>query len=283
MLKVDCDYTIKEDILFLLETENINYLELSDKTGISRSAMDSIINGGRVQSSVYEKLYSYLYRSNYRINPVKEEIENERGRSLLFHGSKNGLKEISSTGSRERCDFGCGFYLGESYNQALSFVCEKEGSSVYSFRSSFNDLHIKKFECDLDWMLAISSYRGNLKTYSMTERIRKIREDIENADVVIAPIADNKMFYIMSQFIDGDINADVALHSLSASKLGLQYIFKTEKAIDKLTPVERYYISIPEREDCIKKQTERGYEIDTKLRLAKRTFKDGLYIEEILK
>ncbi len=283
MLKIDCDYKIKEDILFLLETEDINYLELSDKTGISRSAMDSIINGGRAQSSVYEKLYTYLYRSNYRLNPVKEEIENERGSSLLFHGSKYGLKEISSTGSRERCDFGCGFYLGESYNQALSFVCEKEGSSVYSFRSSFDDLRIKKFECDLDWMLAISSYRGNLKTYSMTERIRKIREDIEKADVVIAPIADNKMFYIMSQFIDGDINADVALHSLSASKLGLQYIFRTEKAIDTLTPIERYYISISEREDCIKKQTERGYEIDTKLRLAKRTFKDGLYIEEILK
>lgn len=74
--------------------------------------------------------------------------------------------------------------------------------------------------------------QGNLKEYESHDKIRKIVSEIENADVVIAPIADNKMFYIMAQFTEGDINTDVALHSLSASKLGLQYIFKTEKAIE---------------------------------------------------
>lgn len=87
----------------------------------------------------------------------------------------------------------------------------------------------------------------------------------------------------MAQFTDGEINADVALHSLSASKLGLQYIFKTDKAIDKLVPIEKYYISRPEREECRTTLVERGYEIDTKLKLAKREYKTGLYIEEILK
>ena len=91
------------------------------------------------------------------------------------------------------------------------------------------------------------------------------------------------MFYIMSQFTDGDINADVALHSLSASNLGLQYIFKTEKALQKLIPIEKNYLSNLEKESCIKNLNERSYEIDTKLKLAKREFKNGLYIEEILK
>ncbi len=106
---------------------------------------------------------------------------------------------------------------------------------------------------------------------------------IEDVDVVIAPIADNKMFYVMSQFAEGEINADVALHSLSASSLGLQYIIKTEKALKKLIPIEKYYLSGPDREDCRKSLIERGYEIDTKLKLAKREFKEGLYIEELLK
>ena len=132
-------------------------------------------------------------------------------------------------------------------------------------------------------MLAICYYRGTIKEYESHDKIRKIVSEIENADVVIAPIADNKMFYIMAQFTEGDINTDVALHSLSASKFGLQYIFKTEKAIEKLIPIERYYISMPEREDCRKSLIERGFEIDTKLKLAKREFKSGLYIEEILK
>ena len=132
-------------------------------------------------------------------------------------------------------------------------------------------------------MLAICHYRGSIKAFEDNEIIQKIITDIESADVIIAPIADNKMFYIMAQFADGDINADVALHSLSASKLGLQFVFKTDKAVDKLAPIEKYYISKPEREDCRTALIERGFEIDTKLKLAKREFKTGLYIEEILK
>ena len=105
----------------------------------------------------------------------------------------------------------------------------------------------------------------------------------ETADVIVAPIADNKMFYIMSQFTDGEINADVALHSLSASKLGNQYIFRIDKAMRNLTAIEKYYLCVPEREDCKASLIERGFEIDTKLKLAKREFKSGLYIEEMLK
>ena len=91
------------------------------------------------------------------------------------------------------------------------------------------------------------------------------------------------MFYVMSQFAEGEINADVAIHSLSASRLGLQYIFKTDKALKNLIPIERYYLSVPEREDCKRALIERGYKIDTKLKLSKREFKTGLYIEELLK
>ena len=168
-----------------------------------------------------------------------------------------------------------------NYNQALSFVCENEKSSVYSFRYSLKDLNICRFDCSMEWMLAICYHRGTLGAYSDNEKVRKIVEKINKADVIIAPIADNKMFYVMAQFTDGEINADVALHSLSASRLGFQYIFKTEMALEKLIPIEKYYLCRPERVECKKLLIERGFEIDTKLRLAKREFKTGLYIEEI--
>ena len=131
-------------------------------------------------------------------------------------------------------------------------------------------------------MLAICYYRGTLGEFSLNSKVRQIVADVEAADVVIAPIADNKMFYVMAQFTEGEINADVALHSLSASKLGLQFIFRTEKALQNLVPIEKLYLSSPEREDCRRVLNERSYEIDTKLKLAKREFKTGLYIEEIL-
>ena len=283
MIQINCDYNIKNDIGFLMEAEHINNNEFSRRTRVSRTTLDEIVKRGNARNDVYEKIYSYAYERKYRINSVKEELIKEKYQTVLFHGSKDGLSFITETGSRSNCDFGNGFYLGEAYTQALSFVCEKENSSVYSFRYSLDDLRVKRFECSLEWMLAICYYRGTIKEYASNDIIRKIVSEVESADVVIAPIADNKMFYVMAQFTDGDINADVALHSLSASKLGFQYIFKTDKAIKKLIPIERYYISKPEREECRKTLIERSFEIDTKLKLAKREFKSGLYIEEILK
>ena len=283
MIKVNCDYNIKEDIGFILESEKMNCSELSERTKVSRTTLDGIAKQGKTREDVCEKIYSYAYENKYRINSVKEELIKEKYHDVLFHGSKCGLSEVTVSGSRDNCDFGKGFYLGETYNQALSFVCEKEKSCVYSFRYSLANLKIKRFECNLEWMLAICYYRGTLGEFSANSTVAQIVEDIEAADVVIAPIADNKMFYVMAQFTQGEINADVALHSLSASKLGLQFIFKTEKAIHNLVPIEKYYLSNLEREDCRKALNERSYEIDTKLKLAKREFKTGLYIEEILK
>ncbi len=283
MIELNIDYDIASDIEFLMEAERINSTEFAREAGISRTTLDEVMKRRSARNDVYEKIYSFAYERKYRMNAVKEELLKEKYQTVLFHGSKSGLSSVKAAGSRDNCDFGKGFYLGEAYNQALSFVCEKEGSSVYSFRYSLDGLKAKRFECDLEWMLAICYYRGTIKEYESHDTIRDIASEVENADVVIAPIADNKMFYVMAQFTEGEINADVALHSLSASKLGFQYVFKTEKAIDKLIPLEKYYISRPEREDCIKSLVERGFEIDTKLKLAKREFRTGLYIEEILK
>lgn len=283
MIKVDCDYNIKEDIGFILESEKINNIELSERTKVSRTTLDAIEKQGKARHDVCEKIYAYAYENKYRINSVKEELIKEKYRDVSFHGSKNGLSEVAISGSRDNCDFGKGFYLGETYNQALSFVCEREKSCVYSFRYSLANLKIKRFECNLEWMLAICYYRGTLGEFRSNSKVSQIVADIEAADVVIAPIADNKMFYVMAQFIEGEINADVALHSLSASKLGLQFIFRTEKALQNLVPIEKLYLSNPEREDCRRALNERSYEMDTKLKLAKREFKTGLYIEEILK
>lgn len=282
-MKINCGYKIKEDIGFIMEAEGINKLQLSESTKISRATLDSIEKSGFATDEVCEKLYSYIYDRNYRLNSVKEELAKEKYGNVLFHGSKYGLSEVTIPGSRDNCDFGNGFYLGQTYNQALSFVCEYDKASVYSFRLSLDGLKSIEFDCSLDWMLAICFFRGTLNEYSERSMIKQIVKKIDDADLVIAPIADNKMFYVMSQFAEGEINADVALHSLSASGLGLQYIIKTESALKNCNPIEKYYLSGPEREDCRKALIERGYEIDTKLKLAKREFREGLYIEELLK
>ncbi len=132
-------------------------------------------------------------------------------------------------------------------------------------------------------MLAVCFYRGSLDKYKEHEKIKRVIEETKGADLLITPIADNKMFYTMSQFAEGEINSLAALHSLSASNLGLQYVLKTSRAIDRLVPIERYYLSKPERENRRLKAQERALAIDTKLKMAKREFRDGPYTEEIFR
>ena len=112
---------------------------------------------------------------------------------------------------------------------------------------------------------------------------KNLKEHTKRADIIIAPIADNRMFYIMSLFANGDITSEVAIHSLSASFMGKQYVIKTSEAMKHLKPIEKYYLCQEEKNDYIDALNKRTQEIETKLKMAKRTYRDGLFIEEILK
>ncbi len=277
-------YKIKQDLEFVMSAEQKNIDEIAKSTTISRTTIYEILHSKNIATSVYEKFYSYIYNNGYRINSVKEDLLKETSiKKILFHGSKRGLENISIEGSRKNCDFGQGFYLGETYEQALSFVCENKQSSVYSFGCTLENLNVLEFNCSLEWMLAICYYRGTLGVFSDSTIVKEIIQKINDADVIIAPIADNRMFYIMTLFAEGEINSNVALHSLSASKLGKQYIFKTQKALKQIVPVEKYYLCQEEKDDTIKKLSMRTLEIETKLKLSKREFREGLFIEELLK
>lgn len=275
------DYKIIDDMNLVMESEMIDIENLSKLTHISKTTLHGILKHEKVGKDVSERFYSYVY-SIYSLNKAKEELVRETYNLPLFHGSKEGLSHIRHNGSRNNCDFGNGFYLGETYENALNFVCENENSSVYSFCLSLEHLNVLRFECDLEWMLAICFYRGRLDEYKDSETIRSIVNKIEQADVIIAPIADNRMYYIMSLFVEGDINVDVAIHSLSTSNMGMQYIIKTEKALSMLTPIEKYYLTIKEKSDCHDKLEKRTREIEAKLKLAKREYRNGKFIDEVL-
>lgn len=286
MKTIKIDYKVKDDIFLYLDSNGKTIEDFSLLTNVSKRTLNNIIVNNIVPSKdILENIYSFLYRRGLRINKAKEELFKEiYSGKVIFHGSKQGLDRIVLNGTRKNCDFGDGFYLGENYSNALSFVCEKEDSSIYSFKYNDENLKIVKFDCDIDWLLAICYYRGAIKKYEKHKKIQKIINKIENSDIVIAPIADNKMFYIMSLFYEGEINDKVALHSLSASSLGKQFVFKSEKAIKQLVPIEKYYLSKNEKNNAKKDLMDRTNMIESKLKLSRREFEGkDKYIDELFK
>lgn len=279
------NYHVKEDIqLFTLLTE-VTTNELVDALGISKNTILAILEDKYPSNKeTYEKIYSYLYNHRYYLNEskVKEYKSVFENNLILIHGAKNEIKAINPTGSRPTCDFGQGFYLLKEYDPALEFVCEYNDASIYLFLLDNNDLNILEFDATLEWMLAICYYRGFINAYKDNKIIKDVISKIEKADIIIAPIADNHMFYIIQAFCRGDITTIEAISSLEASSLGKQYVLKTNKALNALKPLERLYLCQEEKNKMSSSLKNRSKEIDNNLQQMKRKHKgEGQYIDEL--
>ena len=128
-------YNVKDDLSLVIGESTEAAEDLEKKASISLRTIDNILAESTEASyDVLDRLYSYAYDTGYRFNIVKEEIYKETFKNkVLFHGASSEISEIKSDESRGNCDFGTGFYLGESYFQAASFVFDVNKSSLYSF------------------------------------------------------------------------------------------------------------------------------------------------------
>lgn len=277
-------YNFEKDINFICELNGYDISDVCELSSVSkRNVLYSFNN--EPSNNTLEKVYSFIYSQNCRLSLAKSEIFKENlkdDEKLFFHGSKYGFEKIDYKGSRTDADFSNGFYCSDNIDSAISFVENYQHSSVYVFKANISKLLSYEFNCDLDWMLAISYYRGRLKEYKDNKSIKNIIKKIDEADLIIAPIADNKMFEVLNRFVDGDITSTQALHSLSASRLGKQYVFKNKKAVSSLEFIDRFYLCDEERKYSKSLSIDNSNIIQTKLNLARREYRNvGKYIDEI--
>ncbi len=187
--------------------------------------------------------------------------------------------------SKNRNDFGVGFYLGESFEQAANYISFlDECKIVYCFQADLQDLKTYQFDVNTEWMIAIDYFRGWIDEYRDCEYVRSILRKIKSCDVIIAPIVDNHMFDIILEFVEGNITDEQCRHSLAATNLGFQYVLKIEKALESTYFIQEMFVCMKEKEKCIKNRislTENGLQ---KVKMAKMNYRGkGRYIEEIMK
>ena len=280
-------YNLKQDIETVLDTKSLDLERFSKLSKVSkRNILYSYIN--EPSNNTLDKIYSAIYNLHIRLNKAKAEVFEEtyssKDQIVLFHGAKDKVEKFSKDGSREICDFGKRLYLTKSIDSAISFVENYSNPSLYCFYADLKGLNILELDCDFDWMVAVSYYRGKLSKYQNHQKVQEIIKKIESCDLLIAPIADNKMFDILNQFAEGLINTKQAIHCLSASRLGKQYVIISDKALNRLKPIERLYLCKEEKEKSKSDSFERSLLIQSKLDFAKRNFRtEGEYIDEVLK
>ena len=283
-MRIGNEIQIIREVLNLSQEELACELKVTFET-INRWETDK----SELDDANVEKIYNYAFKKGIHFNRVYEQLLFEQygiePSKLLFHGSKSKINfPIDLSHSKLTNDFGIAFYLGEKFEQAAMYIANSKYSTVYAFKFDMNKMNSIKFDVNSEWMLAIAYYRGWLYGYKKHPLIANIINKIKDKDLIIAPIADNKMFDIISEFIRGEITDLQCEHALAATNLGYQYVIRTKKGLSNLSLLKELYVPTLEKEELYSKRIEMGLLSQSKVRAARIEFKgNGQYIEELLK
>jgi predicted nucleotidyltransferase len=151
---------------------------------------------------------------------------------LLYHGSNVEVKSPKLIQQTRGLDFGAGFYVTTKEEQAKSFSeslikRRKTGSPIvsvfeYNEQAAQGDLDILVFsEPNAEWLEFVRDNR--LNTYTGKQY-----------DVIIGPVANDRVFPTIQALIIGQFTIEAALVALKPYKLFNQYCFATEKALSAL-------------------------------------------------
>lgn len=284
------NYMIAQDIESVIEITGLTLEELANHLGVTRLTISNWINNkNEISEKHLQDFYNFVIESGICLNKIKEQFYREdmieKEELLLFHGAKTKIIGKPKLGYNKAInDFGDGFYCGENLEQSAMFVATYEKSSLYMLKFNPEGLNCKRYSVDRNWLLTIAYYRGKLDDYKDTDIIKQLIKETENVDYIIAPIADNRMFEIIDSFIDGEITDVQCQHCLSATNLGMQYVFVSEKSFSNITLLERCFLTKLEKESYLNARRESFRMNMDKVKLARKQYRNqGEYIEDILK
>ena len=234
----------------------LSQADFAEKLGVNFATVNRWENGRAIPTKLAQaKLYDYCKEHGVPVYQfVLDKIANEAasvnledGRILLYHGSKSGIVGDIAPKSREMCDFGKGFYMGTEPGQPLTLICDFEKSKFYIVSIDANALDIVEIKADLDWAMLVAFHRGRMDKIKGTAFYEKYSRIDAGKDLVIGSIANDRMFYVLDNFFMGNITDMALVNSLSALKLGKQYVATTEKACASVRIEREIPLSMMER------------------------------------
>lgn len=208
----------------------------------------------------------------------------EEKRIFLYHGSKSGIKGNIIPRSRDRCDFGRGFYMGTERSQPLTLICNYPNAKLYTLEVELSELKVLDIEIGLEWALFVAFNRGKMEMIKGEKLYKYFENMTQTYDMIIGYIANDRMFVVLDRFFNGDITDMALIHSLSALKLGKQYVAITKKACDKIKIIKEEMISESDREILkIESQKNRSKGITLAEEVCRKYRREGRFFDEIIK
>lgn len=264
---------------------HMNQEQFARALGVSAVTANRWENGKSIPSLMAQnQVYELAASHQLNLLDVLLPSPTNAGNGLsLFHASRAGIQGPIRPISRSRCDFGRGFYMGTDPLQPLTLVCNEAKPLFYSLELNPEGLRCLEVAVNLDWAMLIAYYRGYLAGAEGSALYEKYAHMADGYDILVGYIADDRMYQVLTDFFEGRITDAALLGSLSALKLGRQYVAITEKACRQIAIKEERQLSMLELrllQDFSSARRKEGLALAD--RMVKEHRRDGLYFDEIL-
>lgn len=154
---------------------------------------------------------------------------------LLYHGSNVAVETPQILKTDRKLDFGTGFYLTSSYEQA-------EKWAILTARRRENGIPtITVYEVDETAMDRLKVHRFDGAGYEWLKYVSANRKNIElndDSDIVFGAVANDRTMPVISLYFASIYDEEETIKRLLLQKLRDQYAFKTENALGILTVKE---------------------------------------------
>lgn len=283
---------MRELVKQIRQYTGLSQTEMAKKIGVRFATINRWENGHSQPTRLAEEsLFSLCEDFNVPvydmiIEKVRREVSSlkiEDGRVVLYHGSKSGLVGDIAPISRERCDFGKGFYMGTTPEQPLTLICDFEESKFYVVSIDVSELATVEIPADINWAMIVAYHRGRMEKIKGSVFYNKYSTMTSGKDLAVGSIANDRMFYVIDNFFMENITDIALVSSLSALQLGRQYVALTEKACRAIKVEKEIELSFFEKK-VLRKVSEgnRKKGIELANEICKSHRRQGKFFDEIL-
>lgn len=266
--------------------------DFADALGVSFTSVNRWENGHSVPNHMAQsRIYDFCRAKGIPLETVvyagiaeqAAGVAAMENRMILYHGSKSGIQGRIMPLSRDRCDFGRGFYMGTDLRQCLTLISDFAESKLYVVSLKLDGLRMLRIPPDIEWALFVAYNRGKMDGIRGTRLYQKYERMAHEPDIVVGSIADDRMFYVLDNFFQGNITDKALVASLSALRLGEQYAAVTQAGCDAVSVEREISLSYLERR-CLQdvSQEKRLKGVSLADEVCRRYRREGLFFDEIL-